>query len=621
MISRESLARFARSETPAASAQSGFDLDGYVAKHGFGVLRRKPWGAHPGGMIWELGGCPFNSDHGHGSAAFTLVEGKPGFRCQHNGCSGKTIKDVFAIYAPDSRIVDASEAAGSGGSRPTQSQMLVELAQAAELGHTAEGEAFASFYIANHREVWPLRNRGFRQWLVRAFYNKFRKPPAVQALQNALGVLEAKALFDSREIEVFTRVATWGENICVDLCNDKWEAVAIGPSGWHILSPSPVFFRRSKGMLALPSPVRGGSLATFRGLINIGDDTNWTLLLCWLMAAFRPRGPYPVLTLQGEQGSAKSTTARFVRRLIDPSSAPLRTPPRDERDFLIAGNNSWVVAFDNLSGIPHWLSDALCRLATGGGFSTRELWTNSDEIIFSLSRPTILNGIDHLPERADLTDRSLILNLPRITETARRDESELEAIYDRECAGILGALFDAVSGTLARFPGTRLDRKPRMADFATWATAAEEPLGLDRGAFLTAYRSSHADAAQEALEAEPVGPAILQFGHEELDEGPWTGTSKDLLAKLEKAVPETTRKLQGWPKSPRGLSGKLRRIAPLLRESGIDLSFLQKRSGGQRLFTISRTTADLTVTTDTTARDQLKTDAIQDVTPGPDVDG
>jgi hypothetical protein len=108
-------------------------------------------------------------------------------------------------------------------------------------------------------------------------------------------------------------------------------------------------------MMPLPYPEREGSISALRKYINVGDEKDWLLLLSWLIAACQPQGPYPVLILQGEHGAAKSTTARLLRRLIDPSSAPLRTPPREERDLIIAASNSWLLAYDNLSGIPQRL--------------------------------------------------------------------------------------------------------------------------------------------------------------------------------------------------------------------------------------------------------------------------
>jgi hypothetical protein len=276
-------------------------------------------------------------------------------------------------------------------------------------------------------------------------------------------------------------------------------------------------------MQPLPLPVRNGSIAMLRRLINIGDDENWILLLSWLVAAFRPHGPYPVLIFQGEQGSAKSTAAKLLRRIIDPVAAPLRTPPREERDLMIAAKNSWVVAYDNLSGVPPWLSDALCRLATGGGFSTRELYTDTEEVVLDLTRPVILNGIDHLTERPDLADRAVILHLPRIEEGERRDEEQLYEWYERDRPQILGPLFTAISEALACLPEVRLSRKPRMADFAVWATAAEEGLGFESGAFMNAYSENRDESVRETLDSDFVSTAILVLFHHETTE--WNGTA------------------------------------------------------------------------------------------------
>jgi hypothetical protein len=495
---------------------------------------------------------------------------------------------------------DLSEEADSGD-RSTQSQLLLQFAKKAGFFHTPDGDAYACLPVGGHREVWPVRSKSCKRWLTQIFYEAFEKPPSAQALQDALGALEAKAQFASPESLVHTRVAAYGDAVYIDLCNDKWQAVEITSKGWKVVSKPPVHFRRSSGMHPLPTPLDGGSLSNLRKLINIGDDKNWVLLVSWLIATCRPQGPYPVLILQGEQGSAKSTTAKLLRKLIDPAKAPLRTPPREERDLLIAANNSWVVAYDNLSGIPQWLSDALCRLATSGGFATRELYTDSDEIIFDLARPVILNGIDQLAERPDLADRAIILNLPPIEETARRDEAELHAVYDRERPYLLGALFNAVSVALTRFPNIALPRKPRMADFAMWATAAEPALGFQEGTFMNAYSGNRAEAVQETLESDPVGAAIVQLINDKLPEGEWTGTATELLARLESIVEDRVKKSSTWPKSARKLSGSVRRLITFLREAGIKVTFERKGTGGRRPLTITRIGTHFTAVTATTA--------------------
>jgi hypothetical protein len=522
---------------------------------------------------------------------------------EDSGVNG--IDDLLALWGPDrvlEELFKRPEPAPEADRAASQAQLLTQLGSEADLFHTPQGEAYARIVVDRHRETWGLRSKGFRRWLIRRFYQTCSKPPGAQALHDAIGVLEARAQFDSPEAAVSVRVAEYTSRIYIDLCNADWQAVEISSEGWRVVDDPPVRFRRAKGMKPLPQPVTGGSIKLLRNIINVGDDDNWILCASWLVAACRPTGPYPILILQGEHGSAKSTLERIVRRIVDPSVALVRTPPRDDRDLLIGATNSWVLAYDNLSGLPPWLSDSLCRLATGGGFATRELYTDSDEVFFDAMRPVVLNGIDQLTERADLADRSLVLNLPRIKDRDRKDEAQLYADFERDLPQILGALLTAVSAALGRLPGIKLESKPRMADFALWATAAERALGLQDGAFMDAYTGNRADAIQETLEAEPVATAIRALMNtDQTKTDRWEGTCKDLQQDLERFVDESVKKSRAWPRTPRGLSGRLRRLITFLRESGIEITFNPRGAKGERTLTIERTAKDSTASSATIA--------------------
>jgi hypothetical protein len=265
--------------------------------------------------------------------------------------------------------------------RKSQASRLVDMGKQWELFHTPEGVAYACLTVNGHRETWRTSSRAFRETLVRAYLQQFAKVPNAQAIRDGITTLDAIARIDGPEQEVYIRVAGDGQHIWLDLGNSEWEAVEITAEGWQVVAHPPVHFRRSAGMLPLPYPAQGGSVTDLKNFINIDDVNAWVLIVSWCVTALRPQGPYPILYLVGEQGSAKSTATRVIRSLVDPCKPPIRSMPRSDRDLFIAANNNRVIAFDNVSHIDAWLSDALCCLATGGGFATRSLYTDSDEII------------------------------------------------------------------------------------------------------------------------------------------------------------------------------------------------------------------------------------------------
>jgi len=485
------------------------------------------------------------------------------------------------VTALDDAIAEES---GEGGGRgPTQADILIELAQSAELFHAPDGTGFADLDINGHRETWPIRAKGFRRWLARRFFEQTGGAPSSEALQSALNVIEAKAHFDAPERTVHVRVGEIDGRIYLDLCDDTWRAVEIGAAGWRVIDNPPVRFRRAAGMQPLPAPVAGGSVETLRSFLNVRSDADFVLVIAWTLACLRNRGPYPVLVLSGEQGSAKSTFSAILRALLDPNTAPLRALPREDRDLFIAASNGHVLAFDNVSGLPAWISDTLCRLATGGGFAVRQLYSDQDEVLFDAARPVILNGIEDIVTRPDLADRALFLTLEPIPEERRRPEQELWAAFEAERPRILGALLDAASKGLAMLPQTRLDKLPRMADFALWATACETAL-WPAGTFWSAYCGNRDEAAEGVIDADPIAAGVRALMAARTE---WTGTASELLGALAEMAGERLAKSKTWPDSPRALAGRLRRAATFLRKAGIEIGFEREGRARTRIIRIT----------------------------------
>jgi hypothetical protein len=383
---------------------------------------------------------------------------------------------------------------------------------------------------------------------------------------------------------VYVRVAGDGGDIYLDLGDPLWGAVRITATGWKIVADPPVRFRRPKGLLRLPVPVRGGTVDQLRRFVNVRDDdqdSQWRLFISCLIAAFRPIGPYPILALNGEHGSAKSTTAKIHRRLIDPNKSVTRATPRDERDLAIAATNGAVISLDNLSTVSDWLSDTLCRVSTGLGFSTRTLYENDEETLFDACRPIVINGIGVLGTRSDLLDRTIELELPRIPDDRRQDEAQFWAAFDREQPAILGALLDAMSGAIGQLDAVKLERAPRMADFARWVVAAEPALGWPSGSFLKAYTGNRDAIHEIALDAAAIVAPLGTL----LESGAFLGTATELLDRLAGIAGESATRRRGWPGNATSLSRELARIAPNLRSVGIEVE-KRRESHGRRLIAI-----------------------------------
>jgi hypothetical protein len=467
----------------------------------------------------------------------------------------------------------ANEARSIGlATSPLPDPILAELSldPTTELFHSPDGCNYATIPLDGRRETWPLDSKGFLQLLASQLYSSLGKMPSETFLRTRIGILKGQAQFRGPCKPVHVRLAEQDGSIFLDLADDHWRVIRIDADGWRLVDDSPVKFRRPRGMLPLPIPIEGGSLDELRPFVNLIGDNDWRVLVGWLVQAVRPLGPYPILCLHGQQGSAKSTTARLLRNLIDLNVAPLRTAPRDERDLAIAAGNAWMLIFDNLSSLHFWLSDALCRLATGGGFSTRQLYSNGEEAIFNAQRPCIVTGIEELATRGDLLERCLLLHLPAVPERHRRTEQEFWAEFERARPRILGGLLGVISGAMEQLPHTRPGTLPRLADFAAWVGAAEPALGWEEGSFQAAYKANRESANDMALEASPLVPPICQL----LSGSPaWSGNASELLTELTRRADRSASRDRNWPKQPNTLSGRLRRLAPNLAEIGIEVTF------------------------------------------------
>jgi hypothetical protein len=577
-------ARLPKQDSPRDDGRTGhregIDLAEWIAEHNLEVIGPRDWEK---GKLWIFPVCPWDDAHRNRSAyLIQFSNGGIAAGCHHNGCAGKGWPDLRDVTEPgwqdgQAEVGRGAEATPRQGARgPSQAEVLVELASETDRFHDPTRDAYARVLVGSHHELFPVKSRDFRLWLLQLFYERSRKVPNAESLSVALNQIEASAQFDGECRKVYLRVAPGDDGtIYVDLADPLWRVVRVAANGWDILTDSPVMFRRSAVMQPLPEPTHGGRLDDLRSFVNVRSEADWALVKGWLTHTFTTEGAKAILALEGEQGTAKSTVERVLQRLIDPAWPDLRRPPRDERDLAIAARSSWLVAYDNVSEIAPWLSDSLCSLATGRGFGTRQLWSDFDEALFQAKRSVVMNGIEPFIIRGDLADRAVRVVCPMIDDRKRQDEASFWRDFDDQWPGIFGALLDRVAGALRELPNVTLSRLPRMADFALFAVAAERGSG-DKPAFLSAYQRLRGDSHLQAIEASLVGPVLLRF-FVDLKNELWEGTATELLKSLSLLARESDTKQKEWPKTGRALSGELRRLAPALRSLGHMVTFLGNR--------------------------------------------
>ena len=466
--------------------------------------------------------------------------------------------------------------------RPSAIQILLRLAAKIQLFRSADGRTCAQVPVGDRLEIYGLRSAGFRDWLIDGFLADQPEPPSSGAIHRVVGMLEARARFSTSTPEVFIRVGQAaekdGSSCFIDLGDPGGRAVAIGTQGWQVVDRPGVFFRRPEGFLPMLFPEHDGSIDLLRPYVNL-SESDFRLMITWITAALRPVGPYPILVIQGEQASGKSTLAKMLRQLIDPQSCPVLALPGNVRDLMATALNGWLLVYENISAIADWFSDSICQLAFGGGFAGRTLFTNDERSVIYAQRPIILVGIDDFALRGDLRDRTVFLHLRPIARTDRQTERKFWPAFHADVPRISGGLLDAIVGGLRQLPGVHLKELPRMADFAEWGEATGRALGWGVNSFLSAYNDNRKEATSALLDDSAVASVVLTIGKRGIN---WSGTPLELYTALSKLAGQTAG--PRWPKTIHTFGNELRRIAPQLRLHG--LSILFDRSGGERKVTL-----------------------------------
>jgi hypothetical protein len=473
--------------------------------------------------------------------------------------------------------VEWRERAGDGSrSRSSQADELVRIGERCELFHDGRGTAIAAIQVKGHTETWPLNSKLFKNWLRREHYRATGKAVSSESVNTAVATLEGMACFDGPQYEMGNRVTALGDAIYYDLADEAWQVVMITKGGLRVTSPPRPLFRRfaHQQVQALPAAT-GDPWQLFR-FVNVKQEHR-LLLLVWLVAAFVPDIPHPILDFHGEKGAGKSVGQKVLRSLIDPSAAMSLSFPRNITELVQQLSHHYAPVYDNVDTLQPWLSDCLCRAVTGEGFSKRELFTNDEDVIYAYRRVVLLNGINVSARRSDLLDRTILIELERISRRNRQSEQAFWSDFSAAKPAILAGVFGALARAMELYDELRVADLERMADFTRWGAAIAEALGVRKEDFLNAYGTNIGNQNREALAGSLVGSAVqrLMAGRQD-----WSGTPTKLLEDLEDVAvtnrlvrrsPSGRIETKGWPGAPQILTRRMNEVRSNLLEAGIEV--------------------------------------------------
>lgn len=462
------------------------------------------------------------------------------------------------------------------------------------LFHDQYHDTYIAFY-GDGTDVAKINSKVCKLWLIRYGYINLKTYLTNDTLNRILQALSAKAYFEGNKHTLDVRTVRNPDGLWYDLGG---RAVHITERGWNVTEMVPIVFKRFPHQKNQAVPISGGNLKLLLKYINITNDYDKLLFLVYVVAAFIPDYPHPLLILHGAQGAGKTTPMKIMKELIDPSELGGLSAPKNLDTFVQTMGHHSFMFYDNLSKMPEWFSDALARAATGDSFGKRELYTDDDDVIYNFQRTISLNGINQVVHKSDLLDRSILLNLERISPEKRKEAQIFWVEFELDRPLILGAIFDTLVKALALYSTVKIDKLPRMADFARWGYAIAEASGFSGEAFIKAYSCNIAIQHDEAIEANPVAQTIMQFMY---DRDAWNGTP----AELYNLLTPIAFKLQisqswGWPKDAARFGRALTYITPNLLAKGIEL---ERSRAKDRLITINKSTV-ITDETDILKRGQ-----------------
>jgi hypothetical protein len=491
--------------------------------------------------------------------------------------SGDTLAEIPGMLRSALAKFPQTEASAKSDKLQSMSSAAVTLATsiASELFHDVRRNTFLSFNTAEGGErTISLGSGTAKDWLSGTWYSTTGSALPVKARDDALATLHANALYGGAEKSVSVRISRAADAIYLDLGSADGAVVHMTADRWQVEHRSPVKFIRPATLLELPTPEAGGELSHFENLLGL-EKSAASLALAFIIGALRGSGPFFCLLVDGEQGSGKSVLCSMLKKIIDPGLIDKLPLPGSDDQLFIQAKDSHVLVFDNASGMRNDMSDALCRLATGGAVAKRALYTNDDLHVLVQCNPFIINGIGDFANRPDLLERAILLSLPAMEEDRRLTEQELSAALGATLPGLLGRLFDVVCVALRDEAKTPIPRGIRMADAARWISAAEPATGLPTGTLLKAIEHSQTLSLIDRIRENSLFRSLEQLLELQGKFDGLVGALHDTL------MINIDRPDRSFPRTASHLSTQLQRLRPAMAKAGIIVDLKHKGRDGR----------------------------------------
>lgn len=375
------------------------------------------------------------------------------------------------------------------------------------------------------------------------------------------------------------RIFRENETIYYDLHDaSNPQYVKIDQTGYKIHNGKDFRFRTYETQSSQVTPIPGGSLDLLDKYLNM-DSEQRELLKVFMISAFIPGFPHPILLIDGEAGSSKTTLSVILKKLIDPSSIESLSMPTTQSDLLLNLDHHYFIPFDNMSGIKQSISDNLCKAITGSGICTRMLYKDDDSFTRYYKRTVLINGINVGTLKEDFLDRCLSFHLTRIDDKNRKPLMDIEKEFEKDRPLILGAIFDAVSKALEILPTVNLQNLSRMADFEKYGYACSEALGEHKGdQFIESYHKCVKEQKERAVADNPILAAITLFMRNKTD---WKGNMTEFLAEFSRFSKENSLEyIEKKLPDPSVLGRKLTDYKALLTDQGLHIEEVSKGGKG-----------------------------------------